>query len=365
MDKPWKSFFTALCLSIMAGSLFSLLHIPLPWLLGSLFAVSAGQIVTKKTFYMPRWLFTAALLLLGYMLGSAFTKEAALQVVRHFPFMLVGTILTLVIAIGLGLVTARSAKLDLESVVLGSVPGGLAQMLVISQDMKGINQTIVVFLQVIRLLAVVLLVPFLTVYGIGSGHGSSQVLLPAGENAGLLQYMGYGMAAVLGYITAKKIKLPNSILTGPLIGVALLSIVSGGHAPELPPLLIVLSQIVMGINLGLNVHPEMLGNIRRFGFFSVGGSVLLVVMSLLIALVLTAVTSMGLATAFLSMAPGGIAEMGMTAAVVQADLSMVSGYQLFRLLFILFIVVPLLQWWIKKRQEQKNRLSEKCSETMN
>jgi membrane AbrB-like protein len=281
--------------------------------------------------------------------------------------MLAGTILTLVISIGVGLVTARSAKLDLESVVLGSIPGGLAQMLVISQEMKGINQTVVVFLQVIRLLAVVLLVPFLTVYGIGSGHGSSssQALLPAGENAGLIQYMSYGLAAALGYITAKHIKLPNSILTGPLISVALLSIMGGGQAPELPPLVVVFSQIVMGINLGLNVHPEMLGNIRRFGFFSLGGSMVLVAASLLIALVLTGVTSMGLATAFLGMAPGGIAEMGMTAAVVQADLSMVSGYQLFRLLFILFIVVPLLQWWIKKRKELKNRLSEKCSGTMN
>ncbi|WP_053362867.1 AbrB family transcriptional regulator [Bacillus sp. FJAT-27251] len=365
MVEQWKSFLAALGISVLAGLLFYSLHIPLPWLLGSLFAVSAGQIMAKTAFYMPRWLFTAALLILGYMLGAAFTKEAAVQVVRHFPFMLAGTILTLAISIGLGLVTARSAKLDLESAVLGSVPGGLAQMLVISKEMKGINQTIVVFLQVIRLLAVVLLVPFFTVYGIGSVHEGSQALMPNGENAGLLRYMGYILAALFGYVTAKQVKLPNSILTGPLIGVALVSIVGGGHAPELPSLVIVISQIIMGINLGLNVHPQMLGNIRKFGLVSIGGSMLLVVASLLIALALDSVTSMGLATAFLGMAPGGIAEMGLTAAVVKADLSMVSGYQLFRLLFILFIVVPLLQRWIKKRQEQKIRLSRNFPNTMN
>ncbi|MNW03830.1 putative ammonia monooxygenase [compost metagenome] len=46
---------------------------------------------------------------------------------------------------------------------------------------------------------------------------------------------------------------------------------------------------------------------------------------------------MSLTTAFLGTAPGGMAEMGLTGAAVGADLSIIVAYQMFRLLFILFI----------------------------
>ncbi|MFP3472832.1 AbrB family transcriptional regulator, partial [Micrococcus sp. SIMBA_144] len=71
--------------------------------------------------------------------------------------------------------------------------------------------------------------------------------------------------------------------------------------------------------------------------------------SFLLAILLTKITSINLATAFLSTAPGGLAEMGVTATIVDADLAMISGYQLFRIFFIMFIALPLLQWWIRRK----------------
>jgi uncharacterized protein len=365
MNKPLISFFQALGISFVGGLLFSVFHIPLPWLLGPLFAVSVWQITTKKSLYMPPSIFKMALLLLGYTLGSSFTKDTAIQVMYQFPFMAVATILTLLISMGLGLLTARYAKLDKESVIVGSVPGGLSQMLVISQEMKGINLTVVVFLQVIRLLSVVLLVPFLTVYGIEGDSVHAQFPLPSSDSEGLdgnwKQYLFYGIVSIVGYLIGKRIGIPNSVLTGPLVIMAFISIMTEEQAPSLPPMIIVLSQLAMGINLGLRVQPQMLGNMKKFGIYSISGSVLLVFSSLLIAYGLTVVGSMKLSTAFLGIAPGGIAEMGMTAAVVRADLSMVSAYQLFRLLFILFFVTPLLQRWIKKNQNKRSAIEQNRS----
>ena len=51
-----------------------------------------------------------------------------------------------------------------------------------------------------------------------------------------------------------------------------------------------------------------------------------------------------MATAFLCIAPGGLPEMGVTAHTIQADVSMVAAYQLFRVFFILFIVPIFLRW---------------------
>jgi uncharacterized membrane protein AbrB (regulator of aidB expression) len=52
-------------------------------------------------------------------------------------------------------------------------------------------------------------------------------------------------------------------------------------------------------------------------------------------------------TGFLALAPGGMDQMGILAHVVHADLSMVTGYQLFRLFFIYFAVPPILRLLFK------------------
>jgi uncharacterized protein len=67
-----------------------------------------------------------------------------------------------------------------------------------------------------------------------------------------------------------------------------------------------------------------------------------------IAYIFTRLTSITLVTAFLSMAPGGISEMGLTATIVNANLSTVVSYQLFRLLFVLLVGVPAIRWWLAK-----------------
>lgn len=48
-------------------------------------------------------------------------------------------------------------------------------------------------------------------------------------------------------------------------------------------------------------------------------------------------------TSFLSLAPGGADQMGIIGHELEADVSMITGYQLFRILFIFFAVPPLLK----------------------
>jgi membrane AbrB-like protein len=52
-------------------------------------------------------------------------------------------------------------------------------------------------------------------------------------------------------------------------------------------------------------------------------------------------------TSLLSLAPGGMDQMALLAHEVHADLSMVTGFQLFRLFFIYFVVPPMLRLFFK------------------
>ena len=113
MARQWISFFQAVVLSVAGGGVFYLLDLPLPWLLGSLAAVSVAQVWLKREFYLPAWLYLAALLLLGYSLGSSFTREAGVQVLDHFPLMIAGTILTIAVSLALGIWVSKTSRLDL------------------------------------------------------------------------------------------------------------------------------------------------------------------------------------------------------------------------------------------------------------
>lgn len=361
MKKQYFSILETIGIALLGGLLFLFIHMPLPWLLGPLTVVAIWSLTTRRSLDLPPFVFEIALLILGYMLGSSFTKETALQIVLQLPFMVVTTTLIVLISLGLGVVTARRSKLDLASVVIGSVPGGLAQMLVLSKEIKGIDPTIVLFTQVIRVLAVVFIVPFITLHGIGGETAS----LPSSPNTIVssegqwYQYIIYGLVSISGYFIGKRVGLPTSVLTGPLIATAMVASLWGEAAPPLPSIIIILSQIATGINIGLLVKPHVFKSIKTFGTYTIGGSILLILSSLLIAYGLTMATPMNLATGFLSTAPGGIAEMGITASMIGADISTVSGYQLFRILFILLVISPVLQRWLKKK-EDKN-LKEKQS----
>ena len=61
-------------------------------------------------------------------------------------------------------------------------------------------------------------------------------------------------------------------------------------------------------------------------------------------------------TSILSLSPGGADQMAILAHDVHADLAMVTGFQLFRLLFIFFAVPPALRFiFKKKRLKQKEK----------
>ena len=68
---------------------------------------------------------------------------------------------------------------------------------------------------------------------------------------------------------------------------------------------------------------------KKLLLYALLGGLIVVASSLLSAWMLTWFYPVELTTAFLGAAPGGIAEMGLTAALIHADVSIVSAYQIF------------------------------------
>ena len=84
-----RTFFLAL----VGGGLFSFIHVPLPWTLGPIAAVSLTALVTGRQQYWPRWVREIALIVLGYAMGRPFTLETGQAIISQLPIMLAATFL--------------------------------------------------------------------------------------------------------------------------------------------------------------------------------------------------------------------------------------------------------------------------------
>jgi hypothetical protein len=127
---------------------------------------------------------------------------------------------------------------------------------------------------------------------------------------------------------------------GPILGAAIASL-SGFPCPALPSWLTILCQIAVGTYMGIIIELANLGNWRILLTYTLLGVAVVIFASLGTGYILSHYYGYSNVTAFLSMAPGGIAEMSVTGIALNADLSVIASYQLFRLFFIL-LLSPLL-----------------------
>lgn len=332
-------FLETLLISLAGGLLFSLSHLPLPWLLGSLTAVMTWSLVVKRNTFWPLELRNSGLIILGYMLGISFTSETLAQIARQLPAMAFATLSTILFSLFVGYIVCRRTGISLATGIIGSVPGGLTQMVVLSEEIADTDLTVVTFMQTIRLLSTVFIVPFLVIHGLAAGgqQAAAVTSTPVVYNNTTWNELLFAVIVLIAAWAAVKISLPTPFLLGPLIGAAILSL-TGLQAPNTPPFLVIISQLCIGAYLGLSIKPASLENWKKLLPITLMGSIAVVFFSLGVGFLLTRMHSLDLTSAFLGTSPGGMGEMGLTAVLVGANVSLVTAYQMFRLLFILFVV---------------------------
>jgi len=355
-------------ITLLGGLLFTVLQVPLSWMLGPMSAVLLWTAVTRRKLTWPPWMRSAGLLLLGYSLGLSFTLESAQQIYTQLPYMLAATVLTIGFSLLMALLIARRSGTSIASSVIGSIPGGLSQMVVLGDEIEGADVGVVAFMQTLRLLLVVFMIPFLAVHGLAGGvtDVAGGIDDPAGI-AAFLHSLTSWMDAILNRPlhslllaagvavscwVAVKLHFPTSYFLGSIIAAALFT-VFGTEPPPLPTLLAYAAQWGLGTYMGLGIKLNSLRNWKTLLPYTILSNVALIGFTLVLSFVFSGLLPMSLLTAFLGMSPGGMAEMGVTAHLVGADVSVVVTYQLFRILFILFVVPFALRrgfaYWMRRK----------------
>lgn len=336
-------FITAGCL----GTLLMKMHIPIPYMLGGMtVAILYKTFVGEKAVKWPRLWRDIGLMVAGYGIGVNFNTAAWNNFLHELAGVSASTFIALGASIIIAIVTAKVTREDLKSCVIGMLPGGMTMSLLMAEEDKTINPNVVVVMQVIRLFGVIISVPFLTVLLLDAKVINSPL--------GMVAHAGCHWAifiplTILGSFIATKLRLPTPVLLGSILATTVFNIFVGSVQP-VPGFLMAPAQLSIGLFMGMILDAKRIAQTKNVLPFVIGGTALLVVISIGVAYVLSDLYGFSLVTAFLAMAPGGIAEMALAGLSMGEDVATILAYQLVRLLAINLLVPPVIEWYFSKSQ---------------
>jgi uncharacterized protein len=338
-----------LLVAVLSGYVFTLIHMPIPWLLGPMIGILLSSKLVKAV--NPLWpspIRNAGLIIVGYAIGLSFTMETLKEISRQFPSMVMLTLLLLLLCALIAYGLSKLTGISYPTALTGSIPGGLTQMVALAEETKGIDMTVVTFLQVSRLMMIVIIVPLIIFSPLmGSLKVDDSIMAPIASTGGVWgslfpTIIPYLIICTGSALVGKKFHFPTTFLLAPLIVTAALHL-SGIAAPELPPFVIGAAQLMIGCYVGLLLKPEKLPNKLRLVTLAVVSGAVLIIGACGLSYLMTRIHPVTTPTALLSLSPGGMDQMGIIAHEIDADVSIVTCYQLFRTFFIFFAVPPLLR----------------------
>lgn len=332
----------------LAGSLlFVYLGTALPWMLGALAAMAIAS-TCQLPVMRPPGSQQAGQLIIGAALGLHFTPAVLKQVAHYAPFVLAAAAFALVLGVLCATVLARLSGSDFRTAFFASLPGGVVEMAVLA-DRLGARAEHVAAAHALRVILVVVTIPSLLTW---SGvHGVEQ-WTPANHGIHYGGLMVMGGLAVGAALLLRKFNMPNNWVIGPLLVVIMLTGVNI-ELSAMPRWATNAAQVLIGCTLGSRFNAAFFRSAPRF----LASVVVSVCMAMLLAAgfawALAAVSGVNLPTMILATAPGGVAEMSITAQVLHFGVPVVTAFHVVRMAFLVLLTAPIVvtaQRYVRWRQ---------------
>lgn len=297
--------------------------------------------------------------MLAYVLGRTLTLDLASRILGELPWMLLSAFAWIGFSIVLAFLLSKWTKLELSTAILGCVPGGMSQMVLIAQDMNRGDVGLIAMLQASRVLVVLYTVPFLATVFAHQHHHDDTASSMMQMQSHMMQTQTQTFSPIWGYVAlplvvlaawiARRIRFPGGEFLLVFLTVGTLSIVGIGW-PDVPNWLLTAAQLVMGIFIGSIVQPRKTFANNRLGPIALLSAIVLVSVAASAAWFLAMLTNESLASWFLAIVPGGLNEMVLVALGLKEDVIKVASYQTIRLMIILSIAPTILKLILKTVQ---------------
>ena len=315
--------------------LFHLLALPLPWLLGPIFACLISALLGLQM-DAYKVLNEGMRTILGVAVGATFTPVVLMSMLGMWPTLLLIPVMIAVIGL-IGMPYFRRLwGFDFATSYYSAMPGGLQDMLVFGEEAGG-NPRSLSLIHATRVMVIVVALPFIL-----QGVWDADLTNPPGAPATTLGLDQLGLmivAALLGWQGAKAIGMFGASILGPLIVAAALAL--AGFLQHRPPAeAIWAAQFFIGMTVGVKYTGITMAEIRRDLAAGLGFCGILIVLTVIFV---EGVYAAGLAPgmeALLAFAPGGQAELTVLALIVGADVAFVIAHHVLRI-FVVILGAPL------------------------
>lgn len=324
------------------------LRTPLPWMIGPLLSTAALALLGAPL-RASRRLRNGGQWIVGTALGLYFTPAVAAQSLALAPWMLLGAAWALLMGFLFGrwlLWSQPAGSVDATTAYLASVIGGASEMAAFAERV-GARVDLVAAAHSLRVMVVVIVIPF-TFQGLGV-HGHD----PAPASAVGVQPLGLAALLALtaaGALLLHALKQPNPWVLGSLL-VALVLTASGVQWSAMPGGLSAAAQLLIGISLGTRFTPDFLHTAPRWLAATAAGTLAMIAVSAGYSWLVAQAADLVPATVLLGNSPGGIAEMCITAKVLDLGVALVTGFHVVRYVAVLLLVGPILERFIRPRPQ--------------
>ena len=152
----WLGLIALILVSAIGIVCASVIHLPNPFILGALISVAIVTGVGYRWSSWPTEFSAIAQLLIGVSLGVRFNPEFLRQAPRLVTGICIYTILSLLLSLAFAWMVSRLSGVDIPTMVLGTTPGGIAEMCITAKVLH-LGVAVVTVFHVIRMGVVLVL----------------------------------------------------------------------------------------------------------------------------------------------------------------------------------------------------------------
>jgi membrane AbrB-like protein len=340
----WGRGLLTLALAAVAALLCERLRVPLAWTLGPLLSTALACSAGARLSLSPV-LRNAGQWAIGTALGLHFTPLVLQQLLGLAPALLAGVLWALLLG-GLfyKLLLGRGGAPDRATAFFAGAIGSASEMAVLAERHGG-RVDRVAAAHSLRVLLVVVTLP----WGLQAA-GFHPLEARAGMQALPPPLLVLLCALTLaGALLLRRLGTPNPWVLGALL--VSLALTGSGAVPEavLPRPMTNAAQLLIGVSLGTRFTPEFLHAAPRWLATVAVGTLGLLAASAGFAWLLAQATGLMPAAVLLGNSPGGMAEMCITAQVLQLGVPLVTAFHVMRYMAVLVLTGPLFVWAERRR----------------
>lgn len=328
----------AMFIGLLGSIIFIYLNLPLPWLLGSIFASSIAMRFDSLPILAPKVFSPSARILIGLTIGSAFTPEI-LQYIDVYFYSLILVVPFTILTIILGTYYYHKIlKYDIRTSYLGSTPGGVIEMVIIGEELKA-NISKITLMQSSRLFFVVVSLPLIIQYGFNIDISGNKLITISIVNIDMIELSILLVLGYIGAVIAKKINLTAAFLIGPMIiSIAVHS--TGLITTIVPDEFLKFVQVVFGTIIGFTFKGVSLNTITKTFIATLGHFLILVILCAIFIGIIYHFFEFPMLSTLLAFGPGGQSEINLIAILVGANVPYITLHHIVRI-FIVMNLAPI------------------------